>query len=432
MNTKLPSPKLFTGRKFTPIFIAQFGGAFNDNMLKFTLIMLATYNPVYTRDLQQLLGMDSTTVVQQLNLVASALFIVPFFIFSAVAGSMADHYPKHKFIQHTKLAEVAVMLIVVAGLMQESIYLLLLALFGLGVQSAFFGPLKYGVLPELLPDNKIAPATGFMQGATFVAILAGTAAGGFLTKGEHAAAMNSLMITAVAVAGYLAARFIPELKAAAPKRKTKWSPLSEFKETLSYAFSHRKLALGVIGLSWFWLLGSVILALLPPFVKEHMNANQDVATGLIIGAAIFIAIGAIVCGQVIKNNTKAGHAALGIGATLIGFSMLPELHQTAELYTLTNLPAMATAYFVLIMAFAVSCGFFTVPLFAALQLAADPSRKARTIAANNIMNALFMVAGTVLTIILIGQFTLTPNQVFILLGMLTMLLGVYFMKALKK
>ena len=432
MNTKLPSPKLFTGRKFTPIFIAQFGGAFNDNMLKFTLIMLATYNPVYTRDLQQLLGMDSTTVVQQLNLVASALFIVPFFIFSAVAGSMADHYPKHKFIQYTKLAEVGVMLIVVAGLMQESIYLLLLALFGLGVQSAFFGPLKYGVLPELLPDNKIAPATGFMQGATFVAILAGTAAGGFLTKGEHAAAMNSLMITAVAVAGYLAARFIPELKAAAPKRKTKWSPLSEFKETLSYAFSHRKLALGVIGLSWFWLLGSVILALLPPFVKEHMNANQDVATGLIIGAAIFIAIGAIVCGQVIKNNTKAGHAALGIGATLIGFSMLPELHQTAELYTLTTLPAMAAAYFVLIMAFAVSCGFFTVPLFAALQLAADPSRKARTIAANNIMNALFMVAGTLLTSVLIGQFTLTPNQVFILLGILTMMLGVYFMKALKK
>lgn len=432
MTNKHLSPRLFSGRSFTPLFIAQFGGAFNDNMLKFTLIMLATYNPSYTKGLQELLGMDNATVVQQLNLVASALFIVPFLVFSAVAGTMADKYPKHSFIRKTKLAEVLIVLIVGLGLFTENIYFLLLALFFLGVQSAFFGPLKYGVLPELLEKEKIPPATGFMQGATFVAILAGTAAGGFLTKGDYAAILNSLMITSVAVVGYVASRFIPPLKAAAPRTKNPWSPVAEFKQTLGYAFAHRHLALGVLGLSWFWLLGSVILALLPPFTKMQLNADQSVATGLIITAAVFIAIGAVASGQLVKDARKAGYAAIFIGLSLALIALLPKAPNMPELFTLTTLPPQALMYFVAIMLFSVSCGFFTVPLFALLQLKADPQHKARTIAANNIMNALFMVAGTVLTSVAIGIFALETHEVFFGLGILTALLGLYYRKALAK
>jgi len=430
MTPPPPSPRLFSGRSFTPLFIAQFGGAFNDNMLKFTLIMLATYNPSYTKSLQTLLGMDSNTVVQQLNLVASALFIVPFLAFSAVAGTMADKYPKHSFIRKTKLAEVLIVLIVGAGLFAENIYFLLLALFLLGVQSAFFGPLKYGILPELLEKEKIPPATGFMQGATFVAILAGTAVGGFLTKSDHAALFNSLMIASVAVLGYAASWFIPKLKAAAPRTKNPWSPMAEFKQTLGYAFAHRSLALGVLGLSWFWLLGSVILALLPPFTKTQLNADQSVATALIITAAIFIAIGAVACGQWVKNAYQAGYAAVCVGLNLAVLALLPKMPAAIELFTIQTLPPQAFLYFLGIMLFSVSCGFFTVPLFALLQLQSDPQHKARTIAANNIMNALFMVAGTVLTSTVIGLFGLQTHEIFLGLGLLTMLLGMYYKKSL--
>ena len=409
--------KLITQRRFGPLFAVQFCGAFNDNLLKYAILMLAAYQTAGT--------VRGEVTSQQLNLLASALFILPFFLFSATAGTLADKLSKSGLVRWVKLAEVFIMLISAAGFILLDMRLLLISLFFMGAQSALFGPLKYGLLPELLPDKEILPATSLVQAATFLAILLGTAGGGLLAKLPAAPYISAAAVLAVAGLGYLASLAVPQRAPAAPALKVDFNVLRDIRGSIGYAFSSRPLSLSVIGLSWFWLVGIVVVAILPPFTRYALGADQVVATGLIITGAVGVGIGALLCPYLLNNGRADRLPALA--GTVVGFALIAlgcwplvtHFPPTADAAAFLALP-YSWGVVATVGLFALACGLFTVPLFTVLQTQADKRHKARTIAANNIVNALFMAVGSLASGWLVGALQLPSQALFILAGVGTL------------
>jgi 1-acyl-sn-glycerol-3-phosphate acyltransferase len=368
--------RLLRERRFGPFFLAQALGAFNDNIFRNALIILVTFGVA---------GLSAGDVNVYIN-VAAALFILPFFLFSATAGQIAEKIEKGRLIRAIKLLEIVIMCIAVVGLLTRNLPLLMFVLFLTGTQSALFGPVKYSILPQHLREEELVGGNAQVEAATFLAILLGTMAGGWLMSLDGGVRWVSGSVMVIAVLGYLASRAIPHAPPTAPGLRINWNPLTETWRNLGFLKTNRTVFLAVLGISWFWLYGAMFLSQLPNYTKLHLGGTENVVTLLLAVFSLGIGIGSLLCERLSGHKIEIGLVPLGsIGLTLFG----------VDLYFAGNDLHRVIADLLLIGVFG---GFYIVPLYALIQTRSDPGHRSRVIAGNNILNALFMVIAALLAI----------------------------------
>jgi MFS family permease len=383
--------KILSTRRFGPLFVTQFLGAFNDNLYKTAMLFLITFHLLAHRP-------DDAAVMVTL---AGGVFILPFVLFSSLAGEIADGVDKARVIRLVKLAEIAIMAVGALALTHDSIPLLMLVLFGMGVHSTFFGPIKYAILPQHLRPNELLAGTGLVEAGTYVAILTGQIAGGIL--GVHAA----WAVVAVAVVGWLTGRQVP---AAPPTKYLRVNPniFASSWRIIAHLAEDRRLLLTVFAVSWFWSMGAVLTTQFVPLVKDRLQADEGVATLFLTIFSIGVALGSVAVSRLLKGAVSARHApAAALAVSLFVADLVAAVHLyevapgQADVVRFLMQPGswhVALALFGL----AVSAGIFVVPLYAMLQTECDPGERARTIAANNIINSAFMVAASLVAAAMIG------------------------------
>ena len=408
--------RLLGSRRLLPLFVAQFLGAFNDNVFKQALIVLFTFGTLLAA------GANQDVYVN----VAVGLLVLPFVLFSATAGNLADHFEKSRLIRLVKLGEVGTVALAGISLYLASVPLLLLALFLFGVQSAFFGPLKYAILPQHLGAAELVGGNGMIQMGTLVAILIGTNIGGFLAgDGEVSFALFGAMV-AIAAAGYLASRHVPPAPPAETNAAIRWNPWTESLALIRIARERRPVFLSILGISWFWLLGTVNLAQIPSLTKDHLAAGPGVVTLIITFFTIAIAIGALLCERLSGRRVELGLVPVGAaGVSLFGIDLYFAINALDGAGQRTVWEFLAGDGTTRLLAdlgmMGVFAGLFVVPLQANIQSRTPMDRRARVIAANNVINAVFMVAGAGFAI---GWLSLVGDVPGLLLTLAVVNLGV--------
>ncbi len=384
--------------RFGPLFGTQFLGAFNDNLYKNALVVLLTFQTAQW----------TTMAPELLANLAAGLFILPFVLFSGVAGQIADKYDKAVLARCSKLLEIVIMGIAVAGFWWHSLASLLLALFLLGLQSTVFGPVKYALLPQHLASDELVGGNALIEAGTFVAILLGSLAGGLLAGAVAQPIWIAWAGVVVAVLGYAASRRIPAAPPPDPGLTVNRNPLSETWRSIAFARRDRLVFLCIVAISWFWLYGALFLAQFPAYTRQVLGGDETMVTLLLAIFTVGIGLGSLLCERLAGKRLEIGLVPLGaIGLTLFGgdlyfASPVGLVGTTAhEITALLTLPAIWRVLADLLLV-GVFGGFFIVPLYALLQLRSDPSHLARVIAANNILNALFMVAGALGAAALLG------------------------------
>ena len=390
---------LLSERRFLPFFSTQFLGAFNDNVFKNALVVLLTFHAA-----------SWTTIKPELlSNLAAGIFILPFFLFSATAGQLADKYDKAKLARLVKLLEIAIMGIAAVGFALHSLTWLMTALFLMGLHSTLFGPVKYAILPQHLKETELIGGNALIEAGTFVAILLGTLAGGLLAAMDNGPAWISGFALAVAVAGYLTSRGIPVAPPPVPELKINLNPLSETWRNIGYARGNRTVFLSILGISWFWLYGALFLAQFPAYAKNVLGGGEMAVTLLLAVFIVGISVGSLLCERLSGKHVEIGLVPFGsIGLTLFGLDLAfasPAVLPAGAPLAVPALLAMPGTWRVLadLMLIGVFGGFFIVPLYALVQVRSAPEQRARIIAANNIVNALFMVVGSLAAAALLGQ-----------------------------
>lgn len=389
---------LLTTRRFLPFFGTQFLGAFNDNLYKNALIVLLTFQ-----------ASSWTTLRPELlaNL-AAGIFILPFFLFSATAGQLADKYDKAMLARRVKLLEIVIMFVVGAGFALHSLTILMAALCLLGLQSALFGPVKYAILPQHLKPCELIGGNALVEAGTFVAILIGTIAGALVAALEEGALWITVVGVLVAVAGYLTSRGIPEAPAPAPELRINLNPLTETWRNIGFARENRTVFLAILGISWFWLYGALFLAQFPAYAKNVLGGSETAVTLLLAVFTIGIGTGSMLCERLSGKMVELGLVPFGsIGLTLFGLDLAfaspsaPPVGAALGAMALLADPGMWRVLFDL-LGLGLFGGFFIVPLYALIQTRSQVEIRARIIASNNILNALFMVLGALAASALLG------------------------------
>lgn len=378
-------------RRLAPLFVTQFFGAFNDNLFKQAFIIILTFGG--------LIAAGDTRIYVNL---AAAIFILPFFLFSATAGTLADKFEKSRIIRFVKLGEIAVAALAGIALYLESVTALFIVLFLLGVQSTFFGPLKYSILPQHLDARELVGGNAMVQMGTFVAILLGTIAGGILGDWDDVSLWLFAFVVAVAVTGYLSCRWIPP---ATPTKSDNlgWNPVVETWRLITLARERKAVFLSILGVSWFWLLGSVVLAQIPSLVFE-LDGGAYVVTLIMVVFTVAIAAGSLLCERLSGRRVEIGLVPVGaVGVSLFGldacFAIGGVSGGEAERSVLEFLAADGVGRLLFDLAMmGVFTGLYVVPLQANIQTRTPNDRRARVIAANNVLNSLFMVTGAVFAI----------------------------------
>ncbi|WP_300336822.1 MFS transporter [Accumulibacter sp.] len=390
---------LLNTRRFAPFFGTQFLGAFNDNLFKNALVVLLTFQATSW----------TTLTPEVLTNLAAGIFILPFFLFSATAGQLADKYDKARLARLTKLLEIVIMGVAVLGFVVHSLAVLLAALFLLGLQSALFGPVKYAILPQHLREDELVGGNALVESGTFVAILVGTLAGGLLAAVDGATTWIALVGLVVAVLGYLCSRGIPVAPAPVPELVVGLNPFTETWRNVGFARQNRTVFLSILGISWFWLYGAMFLAQFPVYAKNVLGGNETTVTLLLAVFTVGIGIGSLLCDRLSAGHVEIGLVPFGsIGLTVFGIDLAfasPDLLPAGAPLPLAGVLAMHETWRVLFDLFALGLfgGFFIVPLYALIQLRSAPEQRARIIAANNILNALFMVCGALAAAGLLGN-----------------------------
>lgn len=391
--------KLLRGRRFASLFLTQLAGAFNDNLFKNALVIMITFRAANA----------------QLVALAGGLFILPFFLFSATAGQLADKLSKTKLIRVVKLAEIAVMAVAAYGFVVDDLDLLLGVLFCMGLQSAFFGPAKYSVLPELLAERDLVGGNALVEMGTFVAILAGTIAGGIaIAVDARGPAIVAIAVVIVAIAGFVASLFIPSLPAAAPELEISRDPIRPTLETYRITKANRPVFLSILGISWFWFLGASLITLLPLYAKGELAGDESMVTFMLALFCVGIAAGSLLCERLSHRQLELGLVPFGS----IGMSLF-----LVDLFAIGSTPSVIRAS-VDLAGLATFGGLFTVPLYTMIQQRSDPATRSRVIAGNNILNAAFMV---VASLMLMGLFALGLDipRIFGVLAILNAAVAVY-------
>lgn len=400
---------LLKQRRFAPFFATQFLGAANDNLFKFALTVLVTYQ-------LQLNWLPP----QMAGLVIGALFILPFLLMSATAGQWADKHDKATIMRHTKLMEVVIMAIAVVGLIGQMVPLLLVCIFLMGLQSTLFGPVKYAYLPQHLSERELTGGNGLVEMGTFVAILLGNVAGGLLMSipqiGVQWVAGACL---GVALLGWLASMRIPTSPASDPGLKLNWNPFSETWRNLQLARQYPSVFRSLLGISWMWFFGAVFLSQFPSFARDVLGGNEQVASLLLVVFSVGIAVGSLLCETFSHRHVEIGLVPIGaLGMTVFAFDLYLASQAVVPpasggLLSVGEFVAQPAHWRVMadLALLAFSAGFYSVPMYALIQLRAQPSHRARIIAANNILNALFMVVSSLLAGAMLGAGFSIP-QVF--------------------
>ena len=380
---------LLRARRFLPLFTTQFLGAFNDSLFKQAVVLFVTYQ----------LFSDPTKEFQ-FSSIAQGLFILPFFLFSALSGQLADDHDKARLIRIIKLAEIGIMIVGGAGIMLANIPLMLAAVFAMGVHSTFFGPIKYAILPQHLEKDEVLGGTGLVEAGTYLAILGGTILAGVLALAPAIAAAATI---AIAGLGFLAGRQVPPAPPAAERIPFNWHIIRASIELVSGTMHIRRLFLAILSISFFWTIGAVLIIIFPPLVKNVLGADERVASLFIGIFSIGIAIGSVLINRLLKSQVSARYApasviAMGLFVVLFHFGALTWGKHGAELTTLGNfiLHPMAGLMILCLLGIAITGGMFVVPLYAFLTTTVPKTETARTVAANNIVNSGAMVIGSLL------------------------------------
>jgi MFS family permease len=405
---------LLKQRRFLPLFATQFLGAFNDNLFKTSMVLFATY--AILKDAR----LEAT-----FNGVATLIGILPFFLLSALAGQLADTEDKARIIRLVKTAEIAIMLLGAAGLMVArnghtnlGIGLMLGAVLFLGVHSTFFGPIKYAILPQHLPACDVLGGTGLVEAGTYLAILMGTVAAGFIPVDYAAAA-----VLAVAVVGWLIARQVPPAPREGPPLKLNYNPFTSSWRLISATLHIPRLFLAICAISFFWTIGAVLIVIFPPLVKNVLTADESVASLAIAVFSVGVAIGSIVINTMLKGRISARFSPVSViamGAFVCLFSVLVRQWQGApagRLYDMKDFILQPLAWPVIgtLLAIAITGGMFVVPLYAFLTTTVERDQTARTVAANNVVNSGAMTVGSV-AVVAISALGVTPENMLLLVA----------------
>ncbi len=411
---------LLRERRFAPLFWTQFLGAANDNLFKFAFTLLATFHAAEWG------GVDPGRA----GFLIGAIFIAPFVLFSATSGQVADKYDKAAVIRFVKNFEIAVMAVAAAGFVSRSAFLLYAVVFLMGLHSTLFGPVKYAYLPQHLKDEELTGGNGLVEMGTFVAILAGTMAAGLLVKaGPSAATMVALACLAVAVLGRIAAAFVPASPADEPGLKINWNPFTETWRNLAIAARDRTVFHSLLGISWLWFFGSIFLTSFSPFTRDVLGGDENVVTLLLAVFSIGIALGALACERLSGRKVEIGLVPFGsIGMTVFAVDLWLASRGLApsgvrDVAAFVREPASMRVMADLFL-LALFGGFYSVPLYALIQSRAEPSHRARIIAANNILNAIFMIVASLMATALLAA-GLTLPQLFLVVGLMNAAVAAY-------
>ena len=411
---------LLRQRRFAPFFWTQFAAAGNDNVFKNAFVVFVTFEATH------LVSVDPGMIVN----VIGALFILPFMLLSATSGQLADKYEKSRLIRLIKLFEIAIMVIGCAGFLLPSIALLFVALTLLGVHSTLFGPVKYAILPQHLATDELVGGNGMVEMGTFVAILIGTIAGGLVVAIKpDGAYWAGLLTIAIAVFGWLASRRIPVTPAVAPDLVINWNLFTETWRNLRLAHGNLVVWRSMLGISWFWFYGAIYLAQLPEFTRGVLGGDEHVFTLLLAVFSIGIGVGSLLCERMSGRKVEIGLVPFGsIGLTLFALDLwLATRHFTpaaaSGVAAFLSQPA-SWRVIVDIVLLGVFGGLYTVPLYALIQARSEPSHRSRIIAANNILNALFIIVSAVVAIALLKA-GLTIPELFLVVGVLNGLVAIY-------
>ena len=413
--------QLLRERRFLPFFLTQALGAFNDNVFKNALVILVAF-------------LTAQLTVADVNFytnLAAGLFILPFLLFSATSGQLSDKFDKARLAQLVKVLEIAIMAIACAGFLSRSIPLLLAMLFMMGLHSTLFGPLKYGLLPQVLDDRELIGGNGLIEMATFVAILLGTILGSSLIRVDGLGAwLVGATTLGIAVVGLACALAMPRAPAPDPGLKLNWNPFSETWRNLTYIRGNRTVFLSCLGISWFWFYGSIYFTQLPNYTKEVLGGGAGVYTLLLALFSIGIGLGSALCERLSGHKVEIGLVPFGsIGMTVFGADLY-FAHPGSDGELGLGVVAMLTqphVWRILIdlVLMAIFSGFFIVPLFALVQTRSDPARRSRVIAANNILNALFMVVAAALSTMLLNKMHLSIPGLLLATALLNAVVAIY-------
>ena len=400
---------LMVERRFAPYFWTQFFGSFNSNLLKNALIVLMTYHAArFASEGSAFAGMQPGVLVNM----AAGLFIVPFILFSASAGQIADKYDKAALIRLIKACEIAIMALAAAGFATGSLALLFTALFLAGTESAFFGPIKYSILPQTLQEAELVGGNALVETGTFVAILAGTLAGGWLASlGDAGPGAAALAAVALALLGFGFSCLIPRTGAADPGLAVDWNPWRETVRNFTAIRANRTVFLSILGISWFWLYGALYLSQFPDFAKNVLGGSETTVSALLATFSVGVGAGSLACERLSGHKVEIGLVPFGsIGLTVFGI----------DLYFAAAGELERARVFVDLLLLGVFGGFYIVPLYALIQTRTEKSHVSRVVAGNNIFNALFMAAGALAAIAMLKAG----------LGVLEILLAAALMNAL--
>lgn len=390
--------QLLKQKRFAPFFLTQFFGAFNDNVFKNSLIILIAFQSSFS-------GSDISNYI--INL-AALLFILPFFLFSATAGQIADRFGKAGLIRRIKLGEIAIMLLAGAGFYLDSIPLLLLCLFLMGTQSSFFGPIKYSIIPEHLKQKELIGGNALVESGTFMAILLGTMLGGFLVGvATDARALVSVTVVALAGLGYLSSLQIPSTAAAVPSLRVRWNPAVETVRNVAALRKHGAVFFFILGISWFWFLGATYLTQLPNFTRLALGANAQVVTFFLALLCVGIGVGSLLCERLSNRSIELGLVPVGsIGLTVFGIDLFfaTTAQVSNELLGLQEFIRNPSSWRLCSDIFLIGLfgGIYIVPLYATVQARTRAQERARVIAGNNILNAIAMIGSSLFAIALLG------------------------------
>jgi hypothetical protein len=412
--------ELFRLRRFMPFFMTQGLGAFNDNIFKNALAAVLVFEG------SRLGGLNTDQVVN----LSAMLFILPFFLFSALFGQFADKYEKSMQIRRIKLFEVVIMALATLGFWSDSVPLLLFVLFLLGLQSTIFGPIKYGILPQILKPQELVGGNALVEMGTFVAILAGTIAGpqlaGIDVSWPYWVGAAGL---AVAVTGYLFSLRIPRADPVAPDLDINWNIFTETVRNLKFLNENRVVLNSVLGISWFWFFGATFLVQIPSYSQNVLGGDENLMSGLLALFIVGISTGSLLCEKLSGRQVEIGLVPFGaIGLTLFGLDLFfASPTNPGEAVTIGAFLADGSNWRIIadLMLIGVFGGFYIVPLYALVQSRSAPDHRSRVIAGLNILNALFMVIAAIMAMLLLGPAELSIPELFLITAVLNAVVAIY-------